>query len=127
GETGELLDEHAQSIVFSIVEEALSNARKYSEANLVEVRLWREEDLFVAQVKDDGVGFDIQSVNANYSSRGSLDMVNMRERAERADRSVTIDPAPGKGPAVSLVIPLEKNRNQNPPHFLQQQRVALRR
>lgn len=127
GETGELLDEHAQSIVFSIVEEALSNARKYSEANLVEVRLWREEDLFVAQVKDDGVGFDIQSVNANYSSRGSLGMVNMRERAERVDGSVKIDSAPGKGTTVTLVIPLEKNRNQNPPHFLQQQRVALRR
>lgn len=127
GETGELLDEHAQSIVFSIVEEALSNARKYSEANLVEVRLWREEDLFVAQVKDDGVGFDLQSVNANYSSRGSLGMVNMHERAERVDGSLKVESAPGEGTTVMLVIPLEKNRNQNPPHILQQHRVALRR
>lgn len=127
GETGEILDEHAQSIVFSIVEEALSNARKYSEANLVEVRLWREDDLFVAQVKDDGVGFDIQSVNANYSTRGSLGMVNMHERAERVDGSLKVESAPGKGTTVTLVIPLEKNRTQNPPHILQQQRVALRR
>ncbi|MFW6097976.1 MAG: GAF domain-containing sensor histidine kinase [Chloroflexota bacterium] len=127
GETGELLDDHAQSIVFSIVEEALSNARKYAEANLVEVRFWREEDLFVAQVKDDGVGFDVQSVNANYSTRGSLGMVNMRERAERVDGSVKVDSEPGKGTTVTLVIPLEKNRNQNPPHILKQQRVALGR
>ncbi|MFW6183285.1 MAG: GAF domain-containing sensor histidine kinase [Chloroflexota bacterium] len=108
-ETAALLDEHAQSIVFSIVEEALNNARKYSEASHVQVRLWREDDLFVAQVRDDGVGFDIKSVNESYSTRGSLGMVNMQERAERVDGSLRIDSRPGKGTAVTLVVPLDKH------------------
>jgi signal transduction histidine kinase len=126
GETGDLLDENAQSIVFSIVEEALSNARKYAEASHVDVRFWREEDLFVAQVRDDGVGFDVQSINTNYSSRGSLGMVNMRERAERIDGSLRIDSKPGQGTSVTLVVPLEKhgdNRNTAPARG---QRVSLR-
>jgi signal transduction histidine kinase len=109
GENGNLLDENAQSVVFSIVEEALGNARKYSKANLIEVRLWQEDNLFVAQVRDDGVGFDTSDVNRDYSSRGSLGMVNMRERAERIDGSVRIESEPGRGTSVMLVVPLSKH------------------
>ncbi|MFQ5436770.1 MAG: histidine kinase [Anaerolineae bacterium] len=109
GENGELLDENAQSVVFSIVEEALGNARKYSKANLIEVRFWQEEKLFVAQVRDDGVGFDTSEVNRDYSSRGSLGMVNMRERAERIDGSLRLESMPGRGTTVTLVVPLVKH------------------
>jgi signal transduction histidine kinase len=108
-EYADLLSDSAQSVVFSIVEEALGNARKYSEANLIEVRFWQEEDLFVAQVKDDGVGFDTEDVNRDYSSRGSLGMVNMRERADRIDGSLRVNSQPGKGTAVTLVVPLGKH------------------
>lgn len=109
GEHGELLGESAQSVVFSIVEEALGNARKYSKAELIQVRFWREADLFVAMVQDNGVGFDIQDVNQDYSSRGSLGMINMRERAERIDGSLRLESTPGQGTTVTLVVPLEKH------------------
>ncbi|MCA9972679.1 MAG: GAF domain-containing sensor histidine kinase [Anaerolineales bacterium] len=109
GEHGDLLSESAQSVVFSIVEEALGNARKYSEADQVEVRLWQEDDLFVARIRDNGVGFDTSSVNRDYSSRGSLGMVNMRERAERIDGSLRVVSVPGKGTTVTLVVPLSKH------------------
>jgi signal transduction histidine kinase len=65
----------------------------------------------VARIKDDGAGFDVQSVNANYSSRGSLGMVNMRERAERIDGSLKVDSAPGRGTTITLVVPLDKHGN----------------
>lgn len=127
-EAGDLLDEQAQSIVFSIVEEALSNARKYAEASRVEVRLWREDDLFVAQVKDDGIGFDVQSVNSSYSTRGSLGMVNMRERAERVDGSLRVESRPGKGTSVTLVVPLDKHGNPEQHTVTHRRpRLALRR
>lgn len=109
GEFCELLDDQAQSVVFSIVEEALGNARKYSQANLIEVRFWQEENLFVALIQDNGVGFDTQHVNRDYSSRGSLGMVNMRERAERIDGSVRVESAPKEGTKITLVVPLEKH------------------
>jgi signal transduction histidine kinase len=110
GDYGELLSKPAQSVVFSIVEEALGNARKYAKASLVEVRFWQEENLFVARVQDNGVGFDTALVNANYSTRGSLGMVNMQERAERIDGSLRVDSTPGRGTIVTLVVPLDRNR-----------------
>ena len=108
-EYGDLLSDQAQSVVFSIVEEALGNAKKYAKAKLIEIRMWQEEDLFVIRVQDDGVGFDAQAVNRDYSTRGSLGMVNMRERAERIDGSLRLESAPGKGTAITLVVPLDKH------------------
>lgn len=109
GQYGDLLDEHAQSVVFSIVEEAMGNARKYSKADLIEVRFWQEENLFVAVVRDDGVGFDTHAVNKDYSTRGSLGMVNMRERADRIHGSLRLESSPGHGTSVTLVVPLDKH------------------
>jgi signal transduction histidine kinase len=113
GENGSLLNENAQSVVFSIVEEALGNARKYSKASVIEVRFWQEDDLFVARVRDDGIGFDTEDVNRDYSSRGSLGMVNMRERAERIDGSVRVESQTGQGTSVMLVVPLKKHGAAN--------------
>jgi signal transduction histidine kinase len=109
GQYSEILDDSAQSVVFSIVEEALGNARKYAKAKLVEVRFWQEEGLFVALVQDNGVGFDTQDVNRDYSSRGSLGMINMRERAERIDGSLRVESVINKGTKVTIVVPLDKH------------------
>ena len=108
GENGQLLNEQAQSVVFAIVEEALGNARKYARATEIDVRLWQEENLFVAQVQDNGVGFDLEDVNRDYSSRGSLGMINMRERAERIDGNCRVESIPGRGTTITIVVPLEK-------------------
>jgi signal transduction histidine kinase len=108
-EHGSLLSKQAQGVVFAIVEEALNNARKYSRAKLIEIRFWQEDNLFVASVHDNGVGFDTSSVTRDYSSRGSLGMVNMRERAERIDGSLDIKSSPQEGTTVTLVVPLDKH------------------
>lgn len=109
-ENGNLLDKPAQVVVFAILEEALNNARKYARATTIEVRFWQTEGLFVAAVRDNGVGFDTYDINRDYSTRGSLGMVNMRERAERIDGSLRVESSPDAGTTVTLVVPLDKHR-----------------
>jgi len=111
-ENGNLLAKPAQMVVFAILEEALNNARKYSKAKTIEVRFWQTEGLFVASVRDNGVGFDTYDISRDYSTRGSLGMVNMRERAERIDGSLRVESSPDSGTTVTLVVPLDK---QGPP------------
>ena len=108
GEHGELLNPRAQGVLFYMIEEALGNARKHSRANLIEVRFWQEGGLFVARVQDDGVGFEVDEVMGDYSSRGSLGMINLRERAENIDASLNIESVVGKGTAITIVVPLDK-------------------
>ncbi len=106
------LDTHQAGVIFYIIEEALGNARKYSEADRVEVKLWVEQELFVVQIRDDGVGFDASEVLSNYESRGSLGMVNMRERAELINGSLDVKSSPGKGTIITVVVPLIEKAKQ---------------
>jgi signal transduction histidine kinase len=98
-----------QTIIFFIAEEAISNARKHAQAAHVWVRLNPlEKDLVVLEVEDDGVGFNVSSLNTSYEHRGSLGMVNMRERAELVNGLFQISSTPGEGTTIRVIIPLNE-------------------
>ena len=92
--------------MFYIVEEAVNNARKHAQAEHIWVRLKIQGDVLGVEVQDDGVGFNVGAVDANYERRGSLGMVNMRERAEMLNGIVRIDSSEGRGTHVMVYIPL---------------------
>lgn len=95
-----------QGLLFSITEEAVNNARKHANAEQIFVRLSRQGDLFRLSIEDNGDGFNLGAVDAGYDQRGSLGMVNMRERAELLNGQLKIVSAPGQGTRISLIVPL---------------------
>jgi signal transduction histidine kinase len=109
-ETGveEVLDSHVQGVVFYIVEEAVNNARKYAQAEVIEVRLSVHGDVALIEVEDNGVGFDVEEELSNYEKRGSLGMVNLRERTHLIDGNLRIESEPGKGTKVTVVVPIQQ-------------------
>ncbi len=100
------LNEAAQGALFYLIEEAVSNARKYAEATAIQIKLGRKNGYLIARVKDNGVGFDMSLVTDNYEARGSFGMVNMHERAEMVGGTLDLQSAPGKGTAVTVMIPI---------------------
>jgi signal transduction histidine kinase len=100
------LELNHQGVVFYIVEEAINNARKHAQAEHIWVRLKIQGDILVVEVHDDGVGFNVGAVDTHYERRGSLGMVNMRERAEMINGVVRIDSAEGRGTRVMIYLPL---------------------
>jgi signal transduction histidine kinase len=103
------LEMNQQGVLFYIIEEAVGNARKHAEAEHIWVRLKIQQEVLVAEVQDDGVGFNVGAVDANYDKRGSLGMVNMRERAEILNGAVKIESAEGKGTRLLVLVPLSEN------------------
>jgi signal transduction histidine kinase len=98
-----------QGVIFYITEEALNNARKHAQATHIWVRLKQAGDeLALLEIEDDGVGFDSEAVEANYDSRGSLGMVNMRERTELVNGVLQLESVPGKGTRISILVPLSE-------------------
>ena len=96
-------------VIFYIVEEAVNNARKHAQAPHIWVRLNavpKQPDIAFLEISDDGVGFDVEAVNKSYDKRGSLGMVNLRERAELVNGLLNIESAPGKGAKIQVFIPL---------------------
>ncbi len=103
---GDRLNTEIEGVAFSIIEEAVNNAKKYAQARNIWVRLGFEDNFFVATVEDDGQGFDVAEVMDSYDQRGSLGLINMRERAELVEGTWTIESAIGQGTKVTLIVPL---------------------
>jgi signal transduction histidine kinase len=96
-----------QTIIFYIAEEAVTNARKHAQANHIWVRLkGLDKDLVLLEVQDDGVGFNVNSVDSSYDQRGSLGMINMRERTELVNGLFTINSEEGKGTTIRVITPI---------------------
>ncbi|RME06068.1 MAG: histidine kinase, partial [Anaerolineae bacterium] len=103
----EKLEMEQQSVIFAIAEEAVNNARKHAEAEHIWVRLRPlRGDIALLEIRDDGVGFDAKAVLASYEQRGSLGLLNLRERSELINGIFHLDSEPGKGTRVQVAIPL---------------------
>jgi signal transduction histidine kinase len=98
-----------QGVIFYIIEEAVNNARKHASAAHIWVRLRPfEKEIALLEIEDDGIGFDVAAVNKSYDKRGSLGMINLRERTELVTGLLNIDSAPGKGTRIQVYIPLSE-------------------
>jgi signal transduction histidine kinase len=103
----ERLPQKIENNIFRIIQEAINNAIKYSEADAIEVRLAQEGDDLIIEVKDRGKGFDTKIVEARSvnieSGRGFF---NMYERTEYINGHLSINAEPGKGTKVVLRVPV---------------------
>lgn len=101
------LEASKQAVIFFIVEEAVNNARKHAQAANIWVRVkYLDEEYSLLEIEDDGVGFNVGEVDAFYDKRGSLGMVNMRERAELVNGVLRLESTEGQGTRVRVVLPL---------------------
>jgi two-component system sensor histidine kinase DegS len=91
--------------VYRIMQEALQNVHKHAHASSVGIAWSRANDSWVLHVTDDGRGFDLVKAARHKKSVGLL---SMRERAELIGGSLQIQSTPGKGTAVTLLLPVEK-------------------
>ena len=99
-----------QGVIFYITDEAVTNARKHANAEHIWVRLKTiDQDLALLEIADDGDGFDVDAVNASYEHRGSLGMVNLRERSELLNGVLQLDSVKGQGTRVRVFIPLTED------------------
>jgi len=103
----ERLDAKAEAAIFSIVQEAVGNARKHAHASHLELRMAKQDGNLVVTIRDDGQGFDVARVDRSYDRYGNLGLLNMRERAEMLNGEFSIESAVGQGTLVKLIVPLQ--------------------
>jgi signal transduction histidine kinase len=102
----ERLDPDRETILFRAVQEALANVVKHARAATVTIRAWREGDMVVVEVADDGAGFDPVEALAWASAAGHLGLRFMTERVEGAGGALCIDAVPGRGTRVEFRLPI---------------------
>src|SRR3954453_7036372 len=100
-----LLDERlpadAETALYRIAQEALTNVAKHARATNVEIVLERRGNQVQLVVEDDGKGLEVE---ADGSGRG-FGLVGMRERAALVGASLEIESSPGMGTTILVRMP----------------------
>lgn len=102
GLDGARLPPEVETVVYRVVQEALTNVARHSGAKRANVAVMVAGGRLQALVKDDGAGFDL----AAGPGRGHLGLQGMAERAELAGGNLEVSSSPGSGTTVRLEVPL---------------------
>ena len=88
---------------YRLIQEALTNVVKHSQATLATVKLEKHDafPVVLITVKDNGKGFDTQTRRS-----GSLGLVGMRERVSAIGGLMEIDSSKNKGTTIVFTLPI---------------------
>ena len=89
-------------ILYRIVQEFFSNTIKHAEAANLQVKLKYTKDNLTITLQDDGIGYDMKSVQANSG------LLNMKSRAELVQADLDCTSVPNKGVLLILRYPFKK-------------------
>lgn len=105
------LSTEAEATLLRTAQESLSNARKHAGASRVGITLSYMAERVLLDIRDDGAGFDPDTVGRTSSETngqsGGFGLEGMRERAEKAGGKLTVESAPGEGTTVALDLPAD--------------------
>lgn len=94
------LGKDAELTVYRLVQESLTNVQKYARAHRVSVALTQEADTVRVSVRDDGQGFDIDSVPAGHHG-----LLGMRVRVESHSGQLHVHSVLRQGTLVEAELP----------------------
>jgi PAS domain S-box-containing protein len=93
-------------VFFRIVQEALSNTTRHSQATSAEVKVEFGQKSVAVTVKDDGCGFDLPETTGDLIKQGRLGLAGMQERIQLVGGSLKITSEPSSGTTVVIEAPL---------------------
>lgn len=96
-----------ETALFRILQEAINNVAKHAQARNVTLRLAFGDATLVAQVEDDGRGFDVSARGAA-GVQGGVGLQSMRERAALIGGDLFIESTPGRGTRVRVEAPVSR-------------------
>lgn len=97
------LDQERSTMVFRVVQEALTNVVRHADASSVTVDVAASGKLVTVTVRDDGKGIDTERL----LNRESWGILGMYERTRHFGGDLRISGTPGQGTSVVLQLPLE--------------------
>jgi len=102
----ERLDPDLETLVFRLVQEALTNVLRHAGVDRASVAVSRDEGLLALQVADRGRGFDAPAALAGREAATGSGLRGMRDRLELFGGRLDLASEPGEGTLVSAVVPL---------------------
>lgn len=109
----EQLSSDRRTVLYRIVQEALTNAAKHSQASLLKVSIRKIADTVHLVISDNGKSFNVDRALRTQNNK-RLGLIGMRERAEMTGGTFTVESAPGKGTTITVQIPFNNGTKEHP-------------
>ena len=101
----ETLSPEIEVTMYRIIQEALNNAAKHSEATRLSIYCTKVRSSLTIRIKDNGKGFDQHDRAMNFPGRSGMGLLNMKERAAFIGGTVSIRTSPKKGMEIKVQLP----------------------
>lgn len=102
----ERLPAEMETVLYRIVQEALTNTARHSNATKVVITMKADRESINATITDNGQGFDVEEIRKSPDQDRGLGLVGMNERAVLLDGELDIISGSGYGTTVKVRIPL---------------------
>lgn len=99
------LPAHLETMLFRVIQEAVSNILRHSSAKTVAIRLKQVRSSVCLEVEDNGRGFDVEQASGEAVTRKQLGLLGIQERAALAGGEVKINSSPGRGTSLLVCVP----------------------
>jgi signal transduction histidine kinase len=96
----ERLTSEAETTLYRVIQEGLTNIVKHAGATRVSILLQRKDTTVVAVIEDDGAGFDPSTTRED-----ALGLAGMRERVSLAGGRLQVESTPGSGTTLVAEVP----------------------
>jgi PAS domain S-box-containing protein len=102
----EEIPDHLKITLFRITQEAMNNIVKHAKADSVYLGMQKVDGLIELCIKDNGEGFDPESLSSRDISKKGLGLSSMKERIEFSGGIFSLNSIKGKGTVIRAVWPI---------------------
>ncbi|MBI3248173.1 MAG: PAS domain S-box protein [Deltaproteobacteria bacterium] len=95
-----------ETACFRVVQEALTNITRHAQARQVWIMLRQHDAALDLLIRDDGIGFDVDTARTQAAQGKGLGLLGMEERMRLMGGQLEIVAAPEKGTEIHVCIPL---------------------
>jgi PAS domain S-box-containing protein len=100
-----VLAEAVRLQLYRIYQAACINILRHAQAQTISVRFAWDAEAVILEIADDGIGFTPPANWADLAAQGHYGLLNMIERADSCNGTLTITTAPGSGTLVRATLP----------------------
>lgn len=102
------LDPKVELALYRMVQEALNNIVRHSQATQAAVNLSFSPKEINLRVTDNGKGFKVPKTPAEFAPSGHYGLLGLQERAELTGATLKIQSSPGQGSEILIYLPFTK-------------------
>lgn len=96
-----------EAAMFRLVQEGFNNAMKHAQPTFVSLEMIFLENTIQLLIEDNGVGFNMEQIEARAKSHANFGLIGMKERVELLQGKIDFDSKIGQGTQIRINVPIK--------------------